>query len=323
MSGRHDITYEQSAPIEIRLQDGNLTLWLGLSSAFRSHDVTLREEAGLEIGIAQPLGMHQWHDEYFYPLANLVTLLTGARSVRSALRFEHPTIDGRAWEKSVEVVEAYNRERALDQPSDLHNMPTTYRDLEADLPTLIPAWLALSAVARAPLNVFFSVDQKPDMYVEQKFLCVMQALEGFHRTLDPCAGRDASHQERLREIMKSVPQEHRAWLGGCLAFSHEPSLRARIHALIEGCREAITPFVSDEEAFVRTVVKTRNYLVHRTPELAAGAATPDVLWKYCFVLSTLMKAVLFSRLLPSRPNASLLATTSPEYSYLRRSIRLP
>ena len=67
------------------------------------------------------------------------------------------------------------------------------------------------------------------MYMEHRFLSIVQALEGYHRRRFP--GQDLTteqHRARLDAIIGAAPAEHRKWLSEKLAYSNEVSQRKRL-----------------------------------------------------------------------------------------------
>jgi hypothetical protein len=71
------------------------------------------------------------------------------------------------------------------------------------------------------------------MYVDHKFLSLMQALETYHRRI--LGGNELSenhHNKRILEILTAVPDQYRQWLEEKLKYSNELSLRKRMKELL-------------------------------------------------------------------------------------------
>jgi len=124
------------------------------------------------------------------------------------------------------------------------------------------------------------------------------ALESFHRrTSDETEVDTTTHEQRLREILESVPEEHRDWVRQELNFSNELSLRNRLNQLISEFPYVLQNFENDQRNFVRFIVDTRNYLTHYSNRTGrANIQDLERLHDICQRMELLIEANLLSRL---------------------------
>jgi hypothetical protein len=82
-------------------------------------------------------------------------------------------------------------------------------------------------------DLYFGIIHSSNMYVDHKFLSLMQALETYHRRI--LGGNELSenhHNKRILEILTAVPDQYRQWLEEKLKYSNELSLRKRMKELL-------------------------------------------------------------------------------------------
>lgn len=148
------------------------------------------------------------------------------------------------------------------------------RDRFAEVMTL---WLALQAPYEPVVGLFFGTLYQQASYREQRFLQYAQAIETYDRLKRPNAKiRDEDeHKALIAGIVDAVPEPHRKWLKGELAWSNDLKLGQRIEHVLGGCPNVATRIVGDEgvKEFVKAVKRTRNYYTHYDPRGKERAAT--------------------------------------------------
>jgi hypothetical protein len=119
------------------------------------------------------------------------------------------------------------------------------------------------------------------MFLEQRFLNLVQALEAYHRrttiTLDL---PEVEHEKRMEAILGAVPEEHRKWLEGKLEYSNELNLRKRIKHTLDGHPQTVDFVVGsgkDRKNFVKKVIDTGSYRTHFDESLKDRAARGEEL----------------------------------------------
>lgn len=154
-----------------------------------------------------------------------------------------------------------------------HNMLFRYKDIQDCFGEVINRWLEHYEKLEPAFNLYFSLVKKEDLFLENRFLSMIQGLETLHRrTGKNTSISEIDHNKRIQCILELVPGEYQEWLSQKLTYSNEPSLRTRL-------KELVKPF-SDlygnrkkREAFVNDVVNTRNYLTHFDERLVGKAVS--------------------------------------------------
>jgi hypothetical protein len=210
------------------------------------------------------------------PLQNFLTLATGRPNSITRLTLAGEACctelqDDRSRVRPAEVFFSQSHidrpEKALLEPWMLFSM----RQVGTALGARLRAWLSLSADLATVCQLVFGNEYARFRPLDFTFLSLAQAVEAFHR--DRIGGidvPDADHQRRLGVVLAGVPAEYRAWAQEKLQYSNEVAFRRRVRELVDRVGETMD-FVGAPKAFADRVTNTRNYLVHRTPELAERA----------------------------------------------------
>jgi hypothetical protein len=178
----------------------------------------------------------------------------------------------------------------------LSNNPTTRRsfhpneglfnlsDVEDKITLLIAAWFEkfqVGGVLRPVYELYFSTLYRDDMYIENRFLNTVSALEVYHRkTIVEFIEPVDQFASKLSEILGSVPARHKKWMKGRLKGANDPYLELRLRGLFrefrpyfEGLRDEGAEFTREDN--VRTLceraARSRNYYTHRSEKLEEEA----------------------------------------------------
>lgn len=158
-------------------------------------------------------------------------------------------------------------------------------------------WITNKEILQPIYNLYFGVIYNKNMYLDQKFLELIQAVESFHRrTSTQTDLPEKDHKTRIEKILSSAPSEHKNWLEKRLLYSNELTLRKRLNTLIEQFPQVIDDYSLNKYEFVNLVVNTRNYLTHFDKSLESKAADNTKKHELCQRLMLLVEACLLSKL---------------------------
>lgn len=231
--------------------------------------------------------------EFVYYLQNFLALGVGDRVYPVQVRGVGPS------DRVASVLYSFPWLPSTQREIRPYDMVFTYHDAPGRLPALLDQWVTRSEVLRPVYESYFGNLYHPAMYIEQRFLSLIQALESYHRLARP--GYELppeQHHRRIAEILASAPQAHRKWLERKLDHSNEVTLRVRIQQLADEMSDLFQPPRRNE--FVEKVVTTRHYMTHFSPELKPRVASDDelvaIVQKLKFLLTLfLLKETGFSR----------------------------
>jgi len=162
----------------------------------------------------------------------------------------------------------YHRDLLASAVADSINNPLFRVADTAGCQVLLNNWFTKAEKLQPAVDWYLLTRYTPRMHEDIAFLCLVHAIEAYHRRNKANEKIPAEeHQRRLAAVKASAPQEHRRWLLSKLAYSNEPSLRNRLEALLHELGPIVSNFTIPEQ-FIEDVVTKRNYLVHSPPERA-------------------------------------------------------
>ncbi|HEY9695245.1 MAG TPA: HEPN domain-containing protein [Oculatellaceae cyanobacterium] len=155
-----------------------------------------------------------------------------------------------------------------------YHMLFTLSRISSNFQEYIQNWFKRRDILEPIYELYFGTLYNENMYPQQAFLNLVQALEAYHRKNEKMTKYDLpeqDHQKRLDEIISNVPQEYIEWLKVKLSYSNEINLRQRLKEILEICSEVLSDFTSEanlfnnkrkKKDFISKAVSIRNYLTH-------------------------------------------------------------
>ena len=92
----------------------------------------------------------------------------------------------------------------------------TLDDVREQLPMILDRWLEINRELNHVINLYFGARDNPALYMEQQFLSMIQALEGYHRHwFTPESRRRAKRdlKDRLAELIDYSEAIMIPWIG--------------------------------------------------------------------------------------------------------------
>ncbi len=187
----------------------------------------------------------------------------------------------------------------------------SFKDIVNRFGLILKNWFTNADPLEPVYGGYFAVIYNPQMYLHQKFLSFLNALESYHRRrFSNYELPEVDHKKRKDAIVSAVPEHYRNWLEKKLEYSNELTLRVRLQDLVQ--KFSFLQF-RDTDWFVNKVLNTRNYLTHYDPSKKEGAATNDELLEITHKLKVLIEAVLLTELGLSPTEVQNLVRQSDEY----------
>ena len=171
---------------------------------------------------------------------------------------------------------------AIEPPKiEWFNMLFGFREVRDRFSDVLKNWFSAYDNIGPALNLYFSVTNGGQKFLESQFLALAQCLETYHRRTSPEKLMDDEVFSSLLEtIMKGCPEEHKEWLTGRLQFGNELSLSKRIKKIIDPFKQLLGSS-NDRSSLIRSIVNTRNYLTHYNHDLEDIASTGKDLLPLC------------------------------------------
>jgi hypothetical protein len=186
--------------------------------------------------------------------------------------------------------------------------------------SLFSTWLKNYEQFGSSFNLYFATRTGRDLYLDNRFLMLAQALESLHRHSSHETSFPKEDYATLCGLLESaIPEKFKEWLTPRLAYGNEPSLRQRLRLLFGGF-ESIYGDNKKTKDLISRIVDTRNYLTHYDVTLRERAARGRDLWRLCLALETLFQ--LHMALLCGFSKGEVIDLCNRSQSFTRKTTEL-
>jgi hypothetical protein len=289
------MSYWFPRPLKAELDFGSLSVAYGHTESMGNHERIVRRPVNLTIDFKEGKTFSGIMDSFIQPIQYLLTLACDAAcQLVSFEAFNKDVYYGSGDERFLEPLDLVYTSSPNSGTQDKQHgfrMLFTLGEVQEEFPSILASWFQLFQEVKNALDLMFAVILGPRLFLETRFLLVVQAVEIFHRRrfFNQVRPR-AEHRARLRRIRESLPPEFRDWLNQKLAYSNEPTLRQRLESMGEAVGEEGARLIDDRLAM--RVADTRNYLTHYDPRLRGRAAEGEELYWLGVRLAVILQACL-------------------------------
>ncbi|MGI0047777.1 MAG: HEPN domain-containing protein [Nitrosotalea sp.] len=176
-------------------------------------------------------------------------------------------------------------------------MILTFKDLNEKEESVFQNWLTSYKDLEDAFDLYFENFTNSNLYPQDRFENVIQALEAFHRRrFDDELLERIRYDTMIKHILSKISEQDAIdWINSQRSLGNNLSLPQKLHQLFEQF-PYLYKNVEKREEFVRDVRDTRNYFAHHTPELKKKAAESAPLAYLEQRLNVLMDACMLSEL---------------------------
>ncbi len=267
--------------------------------------IDLCKKITLEIEVEVDLSFDVFITQFVYPIQNFLTFVTGRPNAleridvysrqKNTISYQNKNISLPIQAIRNQIYHGEDRKENFQ----LSDILFGFQDVKEKFGEIVDKWLENYECFEATCNLYFGIQYQDQLYLEQKFLSIAQAVESFHRHSSKFSTRvlpKEEHNKKIDVIIKNAPLEYQEWLRQKLNFSNEPSLHNRLSEMIDSVKEAIEPLVGDIDLFIKKVKNTRNYFTHYDKSNKKKAMQGLDLFWLIQGLSFLLQALLLAEL---------------------------
>jgi len=326
--------------IAIKFNSGKISVVPGLKNLSEYH--AFGANAMLRLELTENINLETLLKTYIRPLQDFLSLATGKPNEIVELSLyskfnplndlTHPSLQV----PTISVLTGNNLIRQgvpTQQNSARYDELFNASDISGSIGSVLSNWLEFYNKYENICNLYFNVVYSPDLYLENKFLNLAQALESFHRLrfgnqLNPECGApsdiptEEEYQAFVKKVLKECPKNEKDWWRNKLQFINEPSLRWRLKSLIKDSEQVMKPLLGDLQSkdFVDKVVNTRNYLTHYSQESYYKSAKGYELEVYTSILQILMQSCFLKEIGISPQIISYLFEKTGKYARTQEQV---
>ncbi len=181
------------------------------------------------------------------------------------------------------------------------DMLFTFKNISDRFEVFLGNWFKKADLLKPVYDLYFGTLYNPRMYLEHRFLSLIQAIESFHQRI--YGGEYLSNKEYkeiYNALVNAIPDGVRSDLKDrlkeYLKYGNEFSLRKRLKEIFDKYQEILNGFIGDKDAFIEKVVATRHYHTHHDEDLKQHAASGEVLYRLTQKLEMLLVICLLTEL---------------------------
>jgi len=302
--------------IKASITKGDIYIKQCIDSETKKSIININKSALIEIKLKQLFTLDEILKEYINPLKNFITLISNQPNFIEKLYVSLDDLPTK-----IEIIFSTSNYIEKIKSVNEFNFLLRLEDIEQDFSLILQKWFNFYDDCYDIINLYFSTIYNSNLYAENEFLSLVQALESFHRRiLDKCSSYTESHELRLNAIIESAPIEYKDWLKDKLLFSHEPTLVDRLNQIINLTKITVAPLVIDVNNFAKDVKKFRNYLTHYNDPSQAILLKNDEIFRINQVLNFTIKTFLLLQLGCTAEFCKEKISRGNEYGYLKNLI---
>ena len=182
-----------------------------------------------------------------------------------------------------------------------HKMILSLDDIHDYMQHVVVEWFNKYQLIKPTIDLFLGLMSIPKIYLEFKYLALVQAIESYHRaTMDGKYMDDSIWKKLIPEIEASIPshltESHKSSLKSKIRYGNEYSLRKRLKEVIDSVGPSIRKMLhiyttKETKVYVDRIVDTRNYYTHYSDNLK-NIITPGELPAEVFRLWLLVYVII-------------------------------
>ena len=296
---KHEVSYSFPQKVEAKVDKLNISFDYDFNlGGDRIKEVNLKQTTFIKIEPHKPL----YFNDYWricYHVQNFLSLAIGRAIYPLIIKGKTKACktelsDGRVVYNDILIF--YPTKDLSNLSKKLHpfDMLFSFGDISDNFEKYLSNWFVKSKVLQPVYDLYFGTLYNPSMYLQHKFLSLIQAIESYHRRV--YGGKYLSNNDYIptREaLLKVVCQkisddDFRKSLKEKLKYLNEFSLQKRLKEILKKCGDVINFLIHDNEEFIEDVKNTRNFLTHYDKNIERKAKSGQEL----YMLVQKMKFVL-------------------------------
>jgi hypothetical protein len=268
---QYEVKYKAPEPVKAKIAKFRISLDHDfIVSGDRLREVNLKHTTFIKIEPEGELHFEEYQN-ILYHLQNFLSLATTRAIYPLSIT---ATTEKYTWVPNGEVrylpIKIFDRVIGkVDLSKELthSDMLFTFDDISGQFEAYLQNWFGKAESLKPVYDLFFGTLYNPSMYLESKFLSLIQAIESFHRRR--YGGEYLSDEDYAKvryDLEKAIPDSveggFKDSLKSKIKYGNEFTLRTRLKEFFDEYQENLSEFIENKNAFIGEVVDTRNYLTH-------------------------------------------------------------
>jgi hypothetical protein len=273
------IKYQLKEPIVINLPKYKMSIETEYNRSMTYKKVDVNAKTIITLEYENKYSLIEWLD-HIRVINDFIDLGTGASSYVTELSASAKELtfpDPINIVKKIEIYLPLINWRINARKPLRFEMMYTYRNIEGNIDKFLNKWVEKSKILAPINNIFFSIRNNPNIFLEMQFINITQALETYHRRTKGGKYLEDEEFNRIYNILvdaipTGVDQAFKnSLITGRLKYANEYSMRKRFQLIIfelyDNYLANIFPNRRELATYIDKICDTRNYLTHYASEL--------------------------------------------------------
>lgn len=279
-------------------------------------EITIKQKAEIKIETAREMSF-----EYFkmliFRIQNFLSLGTMKAiyptSIRGTSEESKTEVERKTYYNDIEVFFQLPEISETSKRIMGYEMLFTFSDLSDNIEVYLRNWLQKAMLLEPVFDLYFGTLYNKKMYLQHRFLSLIQALEAYHRRV--FSGKYQSDEEYYKglyaEFMKCiadiVDSNFKSSLEWRMKYLNEFSLRKRLAELSQQYSEVLNLKIRNIDKLIEDTINTRHFLTHYDLNLKNDSKSGEELYVLCEKLKFILEVCfLFELGLPNQKIQDLI-----------------
>lgn len=303
------LTYSSPPKVKLAIEDFHITINRFLEKdEYYQKSIKLTQGANFIIDLNESYEVDYLLDNYVRPLRDLITFSTRVPSfinslvVSSTKILNKPELIGDSSHLQIEVIFENSFFHVVpEERLSSDQFLIKYEDISNQCENFFKNWFRLYNQLRNVYAFLLAPVYNSNMYFQNIFFNLIQAVEGYHRTLlfdaaEPFFNQidldSRLYEEIKKQVIESFSEEESNWIKKKLQYN-EPSLRKRILHLINYIRFKLGIEMPSKDFIAKRAAHYRNFLAHPHKNII----TNDNVYKEIIFIENSLSSILKMNLL--------------------------
>lgn len=234
----------------------------------------ITEDHTILIEFPNPVHVQTLRRNYVHLLRRLFTLFTGTLVFERTVNLEVP--GSGPLPNHVEFLESNEGSSEAKTHVSGSHMTVPYAEIAKEFPGILRRWFEYHQKLDSALVLYFATVFNRNLYINQKFLFLAQALEVYHASNPEFVGfvqSPTDFRARRELVVMSAPENEREWLKEKLHYANQKTLAQRLADVLAKNKAEAEQFIPDLPRFADMVI---HQTLRVTPAMEAGVS--DHVW---------------------------------------------
>lgn len=232
----------------------------------------------------------EWFLDQHHKISSLIALLSGHAMSPNAIKFSVPERNSYS---SLLISLSDSSNCNYKNPIEFF---LTRKMLDNNFTGIVKKWFELYDKARDSIQLTMSILSSKDLWLHVRFLSLMQALEGFHRSRsDDLYTSPEKYDFAIQALNDAIPDnlsnDHKKSLKSRIRYGNEVSLNKRLNCITSLLSDEICKAALGASKVPRKWVDTRNYYTHWDKNSKKTILNNRELYSVCKRLELLLRLV--------------------------------